>query len=259
MSYRALIIDDEQLSRRIIRTFLRDEAAVEVVGEAANGPEAVLQILEQRPDLLFLDVQMPEMDGFEVLREVWPHHQPFVVFATAFDSYAIRAFEVSAADYLLKPFDQQRFRQAVARVTGQLDLRRSAGASQTLPTLLATVAPPAEYLQRLLVKDQRKLFFVRMADVLYFEADHNYITLHTATKTHLLYDSLTRLAQQLAPQEFTRINRSCLVGLNHIEELEAHFNGEYWVRLRTGHTLKWTRKYRDNLQAFTTGRSSERL
>lgn len=250
MSYRALIIDDEQLSRRIIRTFLQDEAAIEVVGEAANGPEAVLQILEQRPDLLFLDVQMPEMDGFEVLREVWPHYQPFVVFATAFDTYAIRAFEFSAADYLLKPFDHQRFSQAVLRVKNQLDLRGSAGASQALHTLLAAVAPPAGYLQRLLVKDQRKLYFVKTEDILYFEADHNYITLHTATKTHLIYDSLTRLEQQLAPHDFTRINRSCIVGLDHIEELEAYFNGEYWVKLRTGHTLKWTRKFRDNLQAF---------
>ncbi|MVN77570.1 response regulator [Hymenobacter sp. HMF4947] len=250
MSYRALIIDDEQLSRRIIRTFLKNEAAIEVIGEAANGPEAVLQILEHRPDLLFLDVQMPEMDGFAVLREVWAHYQPFVVFATAFDSYAIRAFEFSAADYLLKPFDHQRFGQAVARVKTQLDLRGSAGASQALRTLLATVAPSASYLQRLLVKDQRTLFFVRTADILYFEADHNYITVHTATKTHLIYDSLTKLEQQLAPHEFTRINRSCLVGLDHIESLEAYFNGEYWVKLRTGQTLKWTRKYRDNLQAF---------
>jgi two-component system LytT family response regulator len=250
MSYRALIIDDEQLSRRIIRTFLKDEGAIEVIGEAANGPEAVLQILEHRPDLLFLDVQMPEMDGFEVLREVWPHYQPFVVFATAFDSYAIRAFEFSAVDYLLKPFDTQRFNQALARVKNQLDLRDSADSSQILRTLLATVAPPAGYLQRLLVKDQRKLFFVKTEDILYFEADHNYISLHTATKTHLIYDSLTKLEQQLAPHEFTRINRSCIVGLDHIEELEAYFNGEYWVRLRTGHTFKWTRKYRDNLQAF---------
>ncbi len=250
MSYRALIIDDEQLSRRIIRTFLKSETAIEVIGEAENGPEAVLQILEHRPDLLFLDVQMPEMDGFAVLREVWPHYQPFVVFATAFDSYAIRAFEFSAADYLLKPFDHHRFGQAVARVKTQLDLRGSAGASQALRTLLATVAPCASYLQRLLVKDQRTLFFIKTADILYFEADHNYIMVHTATKTHLIYDSLAKLAQQLAPHEFTRINRSCLVGLDHIESLEAYFNGEYWVKLRTGQTLKWTRKYRANLQAF---------
>ena len=250
MSYRALIIDDEALSRRIIRVFLREQAAIEVVGEAANGPDAVLQILEQRPDLLFLDVQMPEMDGFEVLREVWPHYQPFVIFATAFDSYALRAFEFSAADYLLKPFDQLRFRQAVERVTSQLAWRGSAGVSQAVPTLLAAVAPAAGYVQRLLVKEHRKLFFVRTDDIVYFESDHNYITLHTATKTHLIYDSLTHLAQRLAPYDFTRINRSCIVSLAHIAELEAHFNGEYWVKLRTGGTLKWTRKYRANLQAF---------
>ncbi|MBC6992375.1 LytR/AlgR family response regulator transcription factor [Hymenobacter sp. BT491] len=250
MSYRALIIDDELLSRRILRTFLQDESAIEVVGEAANGPEAVLQILERRPDLLFLDVQMPEMDGFAVLREVWPHYQPFVVFVTAFDSYAIKAFEYSAADYLLKPFDQARFRQAVARVKQQLDLRENGGVSQALRTLLAEVAPKADFVQRLLVKENRKLFFVKTADIVYFEADHNYITLHTASKSHLIYDSLTQLEQQLAPHDFTRINRSCIVSLEHIVELETHFNGEYWVKLRSGATLKWTRNYRDNLQAF---------
>lgn len=250
MSYRALIIDDEALSRRIIRVFLQEQAAIEIIGEAANGPDAVLQILAQRPDLLFLDVQMPEMDGFEVLREVWPHYQPFVVFATAFDSYALKAFEVSAVDYLLKPFDQLRFRQAVERVTNQLAWRGNVGVSQAVPTLLAAVAPAAGYIQRLLVKEHRKLFFVRTDDIVYFEADHNYITLHTATKTHLIYDSLTHLEQRIAPHDFTRINRSCLVSLAHIEELEAHFNGEYWVKLRTGQTLKWTRKYRANLQAF---------
>jgi two-component system LytT family response regulator len=254
MSYRALIIDDELLSRRIIRAFLKDEAALEVVGEAANGPDAVVQILEQRPDLLFLDVQMPDMDGFEVLREVWPHHQPFVVFATAFDAYAIKAFEFSAADYLLKPFDRLRFNQAVERVKKHLELRERAGANQALRALLAEVAAPAGHTQRLLVKEERKMFFVKTADVVYFEADRNYVTLHTATKKHLIYNSLTQLEQQLSSQDFTRINRSCIVGLEHIEALETHFNGEYWVKMRTGQTLKWTRNYRDNLGAFHQGR-----
>lgn len=220
------------------------------MGEAANGPDAVVQILEQRPDLLFLDVQMPEMDGFEVLRAVWPHHQPFVVFVTAFDSYAIKAFEFSAADYLLKPFDRLRFNQAVERVKNQLTLQAGAGASQALRALLAELRPSASYVQRLLVKEHRKMFFVKTDDVVYFEADHNYVTLHTAVKKHLLYESLTLLEQQLAPQQFTRINRSCIVSLEHIVELQTHFNGEYWVKLRTGETLKWTLNYRDNLQAF---------
>jgi two-component system LytT family response regulator len=250
MSYRALVIDDEQLSRRIIRAFLQEDTTIEVVGEAADGPDAVLQILEQRPDLLFLDVQMPGMNGFDVLREIWPHYQPFVVFATAFDSYAIEAFEFSAADYLLKPFDQSRFRQAVERVKKQLDLRGGEGVSQALRTLLAEVAPAAGHLQRVLVKEHRKMFFVKTDDIFYFEAERNYITLHTTAKAHLIYTSLTLLERQLNPRDFTRINRSCIVGLEHIEELEAHFNGEFWVKLRNGKILKWTRKYRNNLQAF---------
>ncbi|MCC3153208.1 LytTR family DNA-binding domain-containing protein [Hymenobacter sp. BT770] len=250
MSYRALIVDDEQISRRIIHTFLRDEPAVEVVGEAANGTEAVLQILQLRPDLVFLDVQMPELDGFEVLREVWPHHQPFVVFTTAYDAYALRAFEVSATDYLLKPFDRLRFQQAVERVKQALAPRRAAAPRPALPPLLAAVGPPPGFLQRLLVKEQRRLFFVKTADILYFEADRNYLRVHTATGTHLIYQSLTQLEPQLAPLDFTRISRSCIVGLNHIAELETYFNGEYLVKLHNGETLKWTRSYRDNLSAF---------
>lgn len=251
MSYRALIVDDEQISRRIIHTFLRDEPAVEVVGEAANGTEAVLQILQLRPDLVFLDVQMPELDGFEVLREVWPYHQPFVVFTTAYDAYALRAFEVSATDYLLKPFDRLRFQQAVERVKKLLAQHHAAASRPELPPLLAAVAPghPA-FLQRLLVKEQRRLFFVKTADILYFEADRNYISVHTDTHTHLIYQSLTQLETQLAPLDFTRISRSCIVGLNHVTELEAYFNGEYLVKLRNGQTLKWTRTYRDNLSSF---------
>jgi two-component system LytT family response regulator len=251
MSYRALVIDDEQISRRIINTFLRDEPAIEVVGEAANGSEAVLQILQLRPDLVFLDVQMPELDGFEVLREIWPYHQPFVVFTTAFDQYALRAFEASATDYLLKPFDRLRFQQAVERVKQHLAARSSTESSRTLQALLAEVGPPkAAFLQRILVREQRRLFFVKTADILYFEADRNYISLHTASKTHLIYQSLTQLEPQLAPLNFTRINRSCIVGLNHVAELETYFNGEYLVKMNNGETLKWTRNYRDNLAAF---------
>ncbi|AIZ65469.1 LytTR family transcriptional regulator (plasmid) [Hymenobacter sp. DG25B] len=251
MSYRALIVDDEQISRRIIHTFLRDEPAIEVVGEAANGTEAVLQILQLRPDLVFLDVQMPELDGFEVLREVWPYHQPFVVFTTAFDQYALRAFEVSATDYLLKPFDRLRFQQALDRVKQHLAARISAASTQALQALLTEVDPPAPaFLQRLLVKEQRRLFFVKTADILYFEADRNYISVHTATHTHLIYQSLTQLEPQLASLDFTRINRSCIVGLNHIIELETYFNGEYLVKMANGETLKWTRNYRNNLPAF---------
>jgi len=251
MSCRALIIDDEQLSRRLIRTFLQDEAAIDVVGEAIDGAEAVQHILELRPDLVFLDVQMPEFDGFEVLQQVWPHHQPFIIFTTAYDSYALRAFEVSAADYLLKPFDKARFQQAVERVKKQLSLPSSDAMSQALSRLLQAVTPlPSGFLQRLLVKDQRKMYFVSTADILYIEAERNYVSLHTATKTHLLYESLTQLEQQLSPHDFTRINRSCIVGLTHVAELETYFNGEYVVKMRNGATLKWTRTYRDNLQAF---------
>ena len=248
MSYQALIVDDELLSRQVVSTFLRGDAAIAVAGEATNGTEAVLQILQLRPDLVFLDVQMPELDGFEVLREVWPYHQPFVVFTTAYDSYALRAFEVSATDYLLKPFNELRFRQAVARVVHQLEQRQGPPAAH--PLLAAGAARPGSYRRRILVKEQKKIFFVPVEDILYFDSDSNYISVHTATGTHLIYESLTLLEQQLDPAQFTRISRSCVVGLAHVAALETYYNGEYIVSLRSGTTLKWTRTYRDNLQAF---------
>jgi len=248
MSYRALIVDDELLSRQVIATFLRDDTSITVVGEAANGSEAVLQTLQLRPDIVFLDVQMPELDGFEVLREVWPYHQPFVVFTTAYDSYALRAFEVSATDYLLKPFNELRFRQAVARVAQQLDQRQGPPAAH--PLLAPGAGRLGSYRRRILVKEQKKIFFVPVEDIHYFDSDSNYISVHTATGTHLIYESLTLLEQQLDPTQFTRISRSCLVGLTHVAALETYYNGEYIVNMRNGTSLKWTRTYRDNLQAF---------
>ncbi|MFD1144371.1 LytR/AlgR family response regulator transcription factor [Larkinella insperata] len=252
--YRSLIIDDEILARQAIRTLLQTVPDFEVVGEAANGTEAVLKILQQKPDLIFLDIQMPELDGFEVMKEIWAHHQPMVVFTTAYDQYALRAFDVNAVDYLLKPFNEIRFYQALNRAKERLTQRAQPQVDALMGQLLRDDAARSDdaHLRRILVKETGKMSLVNTDDILYFDADGNYITLHTEEKNYLIYESLTNLETRLDPSVFVRIHRSHIVNLDYIAEIETHFNGEYIVRLRTGQQLKWSRSYRDNLKAFYT-------
>ena len=255
-TYRSLIIDDELLARGVIRTFLQTEPSIGIVDEAINGAEAVIKILQHRPDLIFLDIQMPELDGFEVLKEIWPHHQPFVVFTTAYDQYALRAFDVNAIDYLLKPFNELRFHQALGRVKERLAQQAQPRIEALVSQLLAEQATPSgSYLRRILVKETGRMYLVKTDDISYLDADGNYITLHTANRgdgpqRHTIYESLTSLEGRLDPTDFVRIHRSHIVNLNYIAEVETYFNGEYIVKLKTGQQLKWTRNYRDNLKAF---------
>ncbi|MGA0559544.1 LytR/AlgR family response regulator transcription factor [Larkinella sp. VNQ87] len=248
--YPTLIIDDEPAAREVIRTLLADTPAIQVVDEAANGLEAVQKILLHRPQLIFLDIQMPRLDGFGVLRQVWPDHQPTVVFTTAYDQYALRAFEVNAIDYLLKPFDDIRFGQSLGRALDRLNSRSQPKIEALLAQLLAGQAPARAFLSRVLVKEQGRMYFVDLSEVEFVDADGNYVTLHTATGKHIVYDSLTKLETRLDPKQFVRIHRSHIVNLAYVQEVETHFNGDYIVRLKTGRVLKWTRNYRDKIQAF---------
>ena len=250
--YRTLIIDDELAAREVIRVLLAPSPELTVVDEAANGLEAVQKILLHRPDLIFLDIQMPRLDGFGVLRQIWPDHQPTIVFTTAYDQYALQAFEVNAIDYLLKPFDELRFEQALGRALDRLNNRRQPHIEELLTQLLAgrPSAQTPEYPTRLLVKEQGRMYFVDLSEVQHVEADGNYITLHTPTGKHIIYDSLTRLETRLDPAQFVRIHRSYIINLDFVREVETHFNGDHIVRLKNGEVLKWTRNYRENLLAF---------
>jgi two-component system LytT family response regulator len=254
MTYCCLIIDDEILARDVIRTFLVGDASIRVVGEAANGTEAVIKILQHKPDLIFLDIQMPELDGFEVLKEVWPHHQPFVVFTTAYDQYALRAFEVNAIDYLLKPFDEIRFHQSLGRLKERLSQQAQPRIEELVNRLLQEQKEEKEgnYLQRILVKEAGRMYLVKVEDITHFGADGNYISLFTATKTYTIYESLTSLENRLDPTLMIRVSRSNIININCIVELETYFNGEYIVHLTGGHKVKWTRGYRDTIKAFLT-------
>jgi two-component system, LytTR family, response regulator len=253
MKYRCLIIDDEVLARDVIRTFVQHDHSIEITDEAANGSEAVVKILQTRPDVIFLDIQMPELDGFEVLREVWPHHQPFVVFTTAFDQYALRAFEVNAIDYLLKPFDEIRFHQSLGRLKERLSQKSQPRIEELVNSLLRDQKDKEEnYLQRLLVKEAGKMYLVKTDDITHFSADGNYISVYTPQKVYTIYESLASLESRLDPAIMIRVGRSNIVNMNFISELETYFNGEYIIHLSTGEKIKWTRGYRDNIKAFLT-------
>jgi two-component system, LytTR family, response regulator len=218
---RALIVDDEALARERVRTLLGDVAGVTGVGECSGGREAVEAILEHRPDLVFLDVQMPDLNGFEVLDAVATEWLPAVIFVTAYDEYAIKAFDVHAIDYLLKPIEPERFRTAVARAT-----------KRGLLSLL-----DERPIDRLVIRARGKVSFLKPSEIDWIEADGKHAVLHSARDTHVVRHTLTRLEQRLASHGFVRVHRSAIVNVDRIKELEPWFHGEYVVILKDGTKL----------------------
>ncbi|WP_025762351.1 LytR/AlgR family response regulator transcription factor [Dyadobacter tibetensis] len=250
---RCIIIDDEVLARDVIRNLLIDESSMTIVDEASNGTEAVMKILQHRPDLLFLDIQMPGFDGFEVIKEIWPHHQPHIVFTTAYDQYALRAFEVCASDYLLKPFDYTRFYQALDRIKKRILDQNHLQVNELIGKLLQMHASEKEdiFLQRLIAKENNRMILIKTEEITHLCADGNYISLFTTgSKKHVIFESLSSLETKLNPVNFMRVSRSCMVNINFILELESYFNGEYILHLSGGKTVKCTRGYRDNMKSY---------
>jgi two-component system, LytTR family, response regulator len=247
MSVRVLIVDDEAPARRKVRTHLADAAGVDVVGEAASGPEALEAIRALRPDLVFLDVQMPGMTGFEVIEAVGPEAMPAVVFVTAYDEFAVEAFEVQAVDYLMKPFHADRFRQALSRALDRIARREEPG--ESLARLLASLLKKAPREgQRLLVRDGERIFFVPLREVVRLSADGNYVQVHTARgQRHLLRETLARLEARLDPERFARIHRSEIVNVDFVAEVQPAFHGDYTVRLKNGEEVRLSRRYQDRL------------
>jgi len=254
---RTLIVDDEPLAREGVRVLLRQDAGIEIVGECSNGREAVQAIEQHAPDLLFLDVQMPEMDGFGVLSQVAVARLPVVVFVTAYDQHALHAFEVHALDYVLKPFKDERFRQALERAKTQIRQQKVSEVSRRLVALLDHppgtdhLTPPAEasYLTRLVVKAGGRIFFIKAEEVDWIEAADYYVRLHVRDKSHLLRETMSNLEQQLDPRRFQRIHRSTIVRLDRIASLEPYYHGDYTVRLRDGTRLRMSRRYRQRVEA----------
>jgi two-component system LytT family response regulator len=243
---RALIVDDEPLSRRKIREFLKEDREIEIVGECGNGPEAVSAVREVTPDLLFLDVQMPGMNGFTVLEELREQRLPFVIFVTAYDKYAVKAFEVRALDYLLKPFHRERFARATDRAKAQI--RGSAGDVTTqIRELIQELKPQTRYLERVIVKTSGTVFFLKTCEIDWVSAEENYVRLHCGKSSYLLREKISNLESQLDPARFQRIHRSTIVNIDRIHKLHPHSHGDYQVVLLDGTELILSRAYRERL------------
>jgi two-component system LytT family response regulator len=245
---RALVVDDELLGRQIIREMLEDHPEVELVGECVNGFEAIKAIREHAPDLIFLDVEMPELNGFEVLEALRTERMPLVIFVTAYDQYAVRAFEVHAFDYLLKPFDRERFETSLQRAKMQTARQKNGDYDQRILALLEELKAESKYLERLVIKAEGRVFFLDTEDIYWIEAEGNYVRVHNGKKTYLLRETVSSLESQLDPKKFLRIHRSAIVKIDRIQELQPWFHGEYRVILHNGTQLTLSRNYRENLQ-----------
>lgn len=250
MKIRALIIDDERLARERIRKLLAEDPGIEVIGECSNGRDAVTAIRKQSPDLVFLDVQMPELDGFGVLAEIDPGQMPAVIFVTAYDRFAVKAFEVHAVDYLLKPFDEERFHRALSRVTEHLKGRQTDSLRQHLLELLSDLKDDAKSPGRIAVKSGGRVLLVRTQDIDWVEAADNYVVLHVGNETHLLRETMAALEARLASSRFVRISRSVIVNLERIKEMQPLFHGDYAVLLLDGTRLTMSRSHRDKLSSI---------
>jgi two-component system, LytTR family, response regulator len=250
MPLTTLIVDDEPLARAGLRMFLSEDPEVLAVFEARDGREAVSTIQKIRPDLVFLDVQMPEMDGFAFLREIGVERLPAVIFVTAHDQYAIHAFEINALDYLLKPVTRERFGKAMERAKAKLHSHLAADASRQIIGLLETIASPRRYLKRLAVRSAGKTVFVDVETVDWMEAAENYVQLHAGQVRHLLHGTMNTLEQSLDPEIFLRIHRSIIVNIDRIKELQPGSHGGYLITLQDGTQLQSGRTYGGKLRAL---------
>lgn len=250
MKIRVLIAEDEPLARERIRSLLETESDVQIVAECADGRSAVESIRGIDPDLVFLDVSMPELNGFDVIREVGADNMPPVIFVTAFDQFAVQAFDAHALDYVLKPFDEERFRTAVERAREQLVRKAPGTLDRRLNDLLQELAARPHYLERLAVKSGGKIIFLKTDEVTWIGAEGNYARLHAGKRSYLMRETMSNLESRLDPARFIRIHRSTIVSADAIAELEPLFQGDYVVVLRDGTRLTSSRGYRGNLQAF---------
>lgn len=268
MSIKALIVDDEELARRGLKLRLKDAEDFEIVGECRNGREALEAILELRPDVVFLDIQMPGLSGFDVIRTLQGTSElPLIVFVTAYDKYAIKAFEAHALDYLLKPIDDSRLHQALHRIRQQIDQRTAVEHRRCLVDLVTDLsgtedidldevlvkgrdAIESKYLRQLPIKDGKTTVFVEVNDIESIDAAGDYMCVHAKGQTYVLRGTMKKLEDCLDPKRFQRIHRSTIVNVGKVRRLRAHINGEYFLYLESGSEAKLSRNYRDRLKYF---------
>jgi two-component system LytT family response regulator len=239
-----LIVDDEELARDRVRELLAGQPGFRVAGEAADGEEAVAMIESLRPDVVLLDVQMPEMDGFQVLDALEEGSAPVIVFVTAYDAFALRAFDASAVDYLLKPFYRERFAAAMQRARAQVEMRRQQGVDERLRLLLEQVRPARAYLDRLVVRSGDRIRFVRADEIRSVQADGNYLRVNAGGRTHVVRGTVGGLTARLDPGRFMRIHRSAVVAVDAVREVQVYGRGTYVLVLDDGSTLHSSAAYR---------------
>jgi two-component system LytT family response regulator len=251
-AWSALIVDDEPFARASLRALLEREPEAITILEARNGQEAAALIREQRPDVVFLDVQMPDMNGFDVVRQVGPAAMPDVIFVTAHDHFAIRAFEINALDYLLKPVAEERFAEALNRTRSRL--QRRGDDSERIVSLLQTLASPPRTLTRMAVRSAGKTTFVNLEDVRWIQGAENYVQLHTATTQHLVQTTIQSLLGMLDPDVFLRIHRSIVVNVRHISHIETGTHGNYDLTLNNGARVHSSRSYTEAIKKLISNR-----
>ena len=244
---RTLIVDDEPLARERLASLLSAEQDIEVVRQCRDGEEAVTAIQQLTPDLVFLDVQMPALNGFEVIEAVG-EKMPLVIFVTAYDQHALRAFQVRALDYLLKPFDRERFQEALQRARLHIQRDETGDLGRRLLALVKDLRRDQPKTDRLVVKSGGRLFFLRAEEIDWIEASGNYVRLHVGTTSHLLRETMNSIEARLDPEKFFRIHRSRIVNMERIQEMQPWLNGEYAVVLRNGTRVTLSRGYREKLQ-----------
>jgi two-component system LytT family response regulator len=249
---RTIIVDDERWARQRLLSLLRRSADFHVVAECANGESALKAIQAEAPDLIFLDVQIPRLNGLELIASIPREKVPLFVFVTAFDKYAVEAFDASAIDYLLKPFNEERFERALDRVrkataTNRWDV-------STLQHVLASVLAPNRFLQRIGAKSNGRVIFVRVEEIDWIEATGNYLALHAGKETHLIRETLTRLEGKLDPRQFVRIHRSTIVNVERVRQLEPWSRGEQLLQLKDGTKLSLGRVFRPRLLDHLEGK-----
>jgi two-component system, LytTR family, response regulator len=244
---RALIVDDEPLARRRIRSLLAHDSSVEVIGECSDGHQAVSSITELTPDLVFLDIQMPAMDGFEVIKTIGAERMPTVIFVTAYDQYALKAFEVNALDYLLKPFDRKRFQKTLDRAKAMIRGLQNGNVNNRLLSLLEDLRREQETPDRFVIKSGGRVLFLRVEEIDWMRAVGNYVRLQVGRDSHLMRETMTGMEAKLNPDRFMRIHRSTIVNLDRVKEAQPWAKGEYVVIMRDGTRLIMSRRYRERL------------
>ncbi len=253
-----LIVDDEPLARERIREMLKNKSEIDSVGEAANGGEAVKNIEKLIPDIVFLDIQMPDMDGFQVLENLDPEtlrQIPAIIFVTAYDQHALRAFEFHALDYLLKPFDRERFAETLERAKGNIKSRKKEPDERIL-NLLEQLKSAPEYPERLTIKRDERIMLLKVEDIKWIEAQGNYVLLKFSEKSELMRETMNNLEKQLNPRLFVRIHRSTIVNINQLKELQVWSRGEYRVVMHGGKAFPLSRNYRNRLENILKKRLS---